>query len=321
MTKSELLALTPKSYPRLVFADDTGQHYAIPAGAYGTEANHIGREGMNEAGEKLALLKNCDSPLTILLDADGIPTFIDTTTIPVTAGNSFVHMTLGHNVTEFGSMSFYNRLTGLESMDTGSGLTKLVNSGGFYGASFSHLHIGPALTETDIGSDTPWMSNLSRITVADTNRFFSSDGDSLYDKSGESLLKVPPFMHDTATFTVRDGVVNIGSGAFYSSAGLTEVILPDGVKSIGDGAFSWSEDLTTFTIPDSVTSIGDKAFYSCGSLVKVHVNLPASVFGEDVFDYCGDGYLYVHADHIDSYDPTVGTLTVSEWTSYPDPMP
>ena len=55
---------------------------------------------------------------------------------------------------------------------------------------------------------------------------------------------------------VKDGVKNIGRGAFFAYENLISVTLPDSVIKIGDSVFWNCSKLSSITIPDSVTSIG-----------------------------------------------------------------
>ena len=70
--------------------------------------------------------------------------------------------------------------------------------------------------------------------------------------------------------TIHSKTRIIGCYAFgYSS--LTSITIPDGVIQIGTGAFYECTSLTSITIPDSVTNIGFEAF-SCKSLTNIEVD-------------------------------------------------
>ena len=51
---------------------------------------------------------------------------------------------------------------------------------------------------------------------------------------------------------------------------VTKLVIPDGVVSIGSYAFYEYRSLISITIPDSITSIGDDAFMHCSKLVEVY---------------------------------------------------
>lgn len=79
--------------------------------------------------------------------------------------------------------------------------------------------------------------------------------------SGETVTSV----------TIRNGVTNIASEAFYCHESLTSITIPDSVTEIGAYAFEGCTSLTSITIPDSVTWIGREAFDECNSLTCITV--------------------------------------------------
>ena len=73
-------------------------------------------------------------------------------------------------------------------------------------------------------------------------------------------------------------VVGIGTSAFESQDGLTQITLPDSVTSIGMHAFIGCYSLTSFTIPSRVTSIGEGPFAGDIQLSAISVNPANSSF-------------------------------------------
>ena len=61
---------------------------------------------------------------------------------------------------------------------------------------------------------------------------------------------------------IKNGVTNIGSGAFIYCYNLTSITIPNSVTRIGEYAFDYC-GLTSVTIPNSVTSIDKGAFDAC----------------------------------------------------------
>lgn len=76
------------------------------------------------------------------------------------------------------------------------------------------------------------------------------------------------------TAIIKEGVINIGSHAFYQLDNLTHVTIENNVKIIGSCAFLLCSNLTTVTIPDSINRIDSDAFGSCYQLqFNIHENV------------------------------------------------
>ncbi|MBQ6331893.1 MAG: leucine-rich repeat protein [Clostridia bacterium] len=72
------------------------------------------------------------------------------------------------------------------------------------------------------------------------------------------------------TVTLDEGILNIGSWAFYNCTGLTEITLPSSLVSIDAYAFNDCKGLTEIFISDNVTNIGAFAFSGCTYLTDVY---------------------------------------------------
>ncbi|MBQ8966190.1 leucine-rich repeat protein [Ruminococcus sp.] len=99
-----------------------------------------------------------------------------------------------------------------------------------------------------------------------------------YTASGEGIVSIPSEIGGKK-------VTVIGSRAF-SSADITEVIIPDTVTVLGDHAFFFCRKLVRVDIPDSVTTIGNSCFWGDDELLSA--DLPDSVTHMDglVFARC-----------------------------------
>jgi hypothetical protein len=98
------------------------------------------------------------------------------------------------------------------------------------------------------------------------NNSFLSVGGVLFDRSQTTLIQFP-----------------VGSGA-------TSYSIPNGVTNIGNSAFYDCPSLSSVTIPSSVINIGDSAFSACFSLTSVYFQGNAPSVGSDVFSYSSYWY-------------------------------
>lgn len=111
---------------------------------------------------------------------------------------------------------------------------------------------------------------IKNITVDENNAKYKAIDGNLYSKDGKTLVTYA--RGNTAeTFTVPDGVENIGSEAFKYSDKLKSIIISDGVKNIESNAFYGCLALTSITIGDGVTSVKEEAIYNCALLDTVKI--------------------------------------------------
>jgi len=90
---------------------------------------------------------------------------------------------------------------------------------------------------------------LLEIDVDENNPNFCSVDGVLYTKDMKKLVAYPVGREDTS-FTVPDGVEEIGERAFMISPNLEEIVLPDSLRTIGKDALC-AERLKNLTIPAS----------------------------------------------------------------------
>lgn len=67
--------------------------------------------------------------------------------------------------------------------------------------------------------------------------------------------------------TIPNGVLKIGTGAFWNNLIVNEILIPKTVTCIAGDAFVYCENLKTLKIPVSVFEIGDNPFAGCVDLV------------------------------------------------------
>ena len=108
---------------------------------------------------------------------------------------------------------------------------------------------------------------LTSIEVDSKNLNYKSIDGNLYTKDGTTLVQYSIGKYDTS-FTVPNGVKNIGKYAFYGCDDLKNVIISEGVLIIGVDAF-YGCTLSHIIIPKSVERIEDYAFYDCKYLSSI----------------------------------------------------
>jgi hypothetical protein len=70
------------------------------------------------------------------------------------------------------------------------------------------------------------------------------------------------------SYTIRQGTIGLHE-TFRWATDLKEALLPEGLISIGSNAFYNCRELTTINIPQSVTNIGSSAFEGCTNLHSI----------------------------------------------------
>lgn len=124
--------------------------------------------------------------------------------------------------------------------------------------------------------------NLTEIDIEGGGVYKTVEG-VLYTSDMKTLVSYP--CGRTGSFTVPEGVENIGKSAFYNSK-LSEVVLPYGVESIGAYAFD-SSKLSEIVMPDSLKTVEDYAFANTEALKAAVVPASVSSIGVGAFRESG----------------------------------
>ena len=170
---------------------------------------------------------------------------------------------------------------------------------------------------------------LQSITVEDGCANYSSIDGVLYEKKngvenrllvcpmskpGESYTEIPGTVSEIAqyaftstdfeTIKLNDGIIKIGSFAFYRCSNLVNIksnlgdnTLPESVSSIGSFAFSDCTKLQVLNLPEGLEYIGACAFSNSG-LTAVHIPLYTDFIGESAFADCS-GITKFTSDNLD----------------------
>ena len=104
-------------------------------------------------------------------------------------------------------------------------------------------------------------TGLTNILVDANSAAFSSVDGVLFNKDRTTLILCP--RGRSGSYTIPDGVTEIGNGAFRDCVKLTSVTIPEGVTKIESYAFWYCRYLNGIRIPNSVNAIGEGAFWGC----------------------------------------------------------
>ena len=218
------------------------------------------------------------------------------------ACESLISITIPASVTSIGDMAFRNceSLTGVIIPD---GVTSIGDMAFRNCESLTSMTIPASVTE--IGSNPFRSCSLPVINVSPDNPVYAQIDGVLYDTKQKELVSFPGGWE--GAYTIPDGTLHIGEGAFAWCYGLTSVTIPDSVTSIGEDAFYWCESLTSVTIPASVTEIGKDAFDDC---IKLVLSVAEGSYAEQYAEYNDLPYVLISsadAANAETEEITVGT--------------
>ena len=118
-------------------------------------------------------------------------------------------------------------------------------------------------------------------------------------------------------------MTEIATGTFEKCSSASSLTLNDALISIRKDAFKSCTSLNgDIVFPDTVNLVESGAFESCTQIDDVHVNFTGLQSG--AFASGPATNLYVRSPYLSHYGgigASFDTLTVADWTSYPDPMP
>ena len=135
----------------------------------------------------------------------------------------------------------------------------------------------------------------SLIWMLDENGLLTIEGSGeMYNYSGNAPWY---YVNDSISeVSISEGVVSVGSYAFYDCDSLEKVCFPASVLTIGNCAFYDCAALNELDLSEGLTTINDCAFQYCAALTEVTAPESLVNFGTNVFDGCVNLSLIVAQD-------------------------
>ena len=205
-----------------------------------------------------------------------------TTLAPYAFERSFMlsEVTLPDSLTEIGCSAF--RVSGILHIELPDGVTSLADGTFANCGALSQVTLPDGLTSigseaflncscltalqlpaslTDANGESFRGNGLTDFTVSADNTTFSTVDGILYDAAGETLIAYPAgrIFNGDGTVAVPEGTLCIGSYAFDTITGMSELQLPDTVTTLEDYAVFNCKSLRVALVPASVTALGEQA--------------------------------------------------------------
>lgn len=255
---------------------------------------------------------------------------ITTITIPQTIKKIYLGAFAGNdslmNVTFEGSMeelpdNIFKECKNLEKIVLPKDLKKIGESAFYEYDELREIEI--AASVNSIGVAAFGGCNKINIRIDENNEIYSDEGNCIIHKPTLTVTHVndnsdvPLYVKiigkmavsalTVETYTVAEGVEEIGEQAFFRCGNLREVYLPEGLKKIGDLAFRYAGvNLTSLVMPDSVTEVGGGSLW----LMTVYTSRKPYALDQSV------EWTKIYAFHLKfSWNPTIWPGS-SDYTVY-----
>ena len=98
--------------------------------------------------------------------------------------------------------------------------------------------------------------------------------------------KIIKYDDDAETYSVPEGVTEIGDLAFAGAKNLRKVELPETVDSIGNYAFAGCDALQEIRLPERVSNMGTGVFQNCWKLREIHFPEGLKILGGEMLESC-----------------------------------
>ena len=128
---------------------------------------------------------------------------------------------------------------------------------------------------------------LSLLMIISTISFLPFEAFAL-DQSGSCGKNVTYTFDSSTGLLTISGTGKIDNYVFDNELGINSVVIKEGITNIGYGAFSECSGLTSIRIPNSVTTIEDYAFISCSSLASIEIPSNVKKIYDSSFKNCSN---------------------------------
>ncbi|MBQ2989293.1 MAG: leucine-rich repeat protein [Clostridia bacterium] len=145
---------------------------------------------------------------------------------------------------------------------------------------------------------------LTEISVSEINPSFTSENGILFNKTMTKLICYPEGKTESS-YTVPDGVTDIGTHAFYDCSSLITVTLPSGVMNIGRWTFAHCNNLQSITLPSNISTMGFYAFAWCPKLTSIYFGGTTAQWTDGKVMFNMDWDIYTEAYTVVCSDGTV----------------
>ena len=132
------------------------------------------------------------------------------------------------------------------------------------------INIGKGVNNLNVDCIITVDDFIEKVNIDEENPYYSSDENYIYNKDKTKILR---FIKDVESYKIPEGVLTIGSNAFYTmSSKLKNIEFPNTLITIENRAFSSCTSLEKIEIPNNVQNIGSNAFSGCTNLNEIKIN-------------------------------------------------
>lgn len=199
-------------------------------------------------------------------------------------------VTIGNSVTDIGGYAFFD-CTSLTSITIPNSVTSIEYMA-FYGCT-SLMSVSIPDSVTSISSPFEDCTSLTKITVAENNKYYSSDErGALFDKDKTELIQYP-VGNTGISYTIPSSVTKISFRAFKYCSSLASIIMPIGVTEIGSFAFYRCSNLT------DINYYGSEEDWKQIQIYDYNDSLTNATIHYNYNTYISNGFVYVLDENIE----------------------